>query len=719
VIRQFFLVIEGDGEGYPNYETARVSLQIDDPSTINLKNIFTCSPLFSLYKSGVRILPEIKIGTRIDFYIISSPFPIFAKLLNNFNITNHAWFSLGLANLVIITNDSDGELANEIGSYLETNKGYIATEKWIIKDKGINTTLNEVKLNTIHHETFKLRAELPLSSQFILSELIITVEEILSSCKKYTPHYYEDFQAIFNAGTDLINDLYFLDGDEHQQHSGAFDNSITSAERDQWKSDRLGRLVQFSSALSYVYSQIYSGSFPVLDHVGIIRRHSLLGIGTANGALFQLLLQLEKAFLYIPFENIIASQYNTAFIPTEFFKSFSPDKHLIHIWESDQTRKVIFGSSDPESHKHINKETEFFSRFPFFSGRLGFREYDLSATAALQVLVEASSLEWNVINYTHEIIHNHVRIILEPLIQPYESDSQLKKWLSNQLQGVTKCYKNNRSINLSYSEYFSYLLISYCINSEYFGGLSIKHNRESYLKMIASGSNERNYQLPNIDQLIIRLRSLYRDISEIFVHVLDFSYVYIHNLDVYIKSIWCSWSRVPTVLSNVEHYILRTLLIFALKEQGTSYDRFDESVKRFKEFLTKHDHEGSINCISQQIHEILDNSNEDLKQRFVNSIVIADMAAQFFVAKAESYLNNEDERVLPKPDPEHFQSGFNNPIYELDTGEFIDASVRSKIRFVYDQLNRTIERNTNSTLDEPTEYNSAWLLLTLSSIHND
>jgi hypothetical protein len=398
---------------------------------------------------------------------------------------------------------------------------------------------------------------------------------------------------------------------------------------------------------------------------------------------------------------------NDTKVSAQFYDSFFPDKHSVEAWESDQSRKVIVnGSSNAQS--KTEKDEVFFSRFPFFSGRLGFREYDLSATAALQVLVAGSALEWNVINYTHEIIHNHVRIILEPLIQPYESTSEIKNWLNEKLVRFEKFYKKQINFEeLTYGEYFSFLIISYCVNSEYFGALSRRFSPDKYNTYLTSGNNTRILKLPNIEELLIRLRSLYRDISEIFVHVLDFSYVYVRNLDIYVKSIWCSWSRVSTVLSNLDHYVLRTLLIFSLKEKGTSYERFDESVKRFKEFLSKNAALSSISCVAKSINEILSSANDDFRQRFINAVIIADLADQFFVAKVETDLNYDDERVLPR-------GTLNAPVYELETGEFVDANIKSKIRFIYDQLNRTV----NSGEESATEYTSAWLLLTLSSYNS-
>jgi hypothetical protein len=46
---------------------------------------------------------------------------------------------------------------------------------------------------------------------------------------------------------------------------------------------------------------------------------------------------------------------------------------------------------------------------------------------------------------------------------------------------------------------------------------------------------------------------------EVFVHVLDFLYVYDGNDSKYTRAIWGSWSHVPLVSKRIHHYVLRTL----------------------------------------------------------------------------------------------------------------------------------------------------------------
>ena len=169
----------------------------------------------------------------------------------------------------------------------------------------------------------------------------------------------------------------------------------------------------------------------------------------------------------------------------------------------------------------------YYNRLAFFSGRLGFREYDFSATAAIQVLVESHSLEWHVINYTHEIIHNHVRIILtRNLINIPASirGKEYAEWLQECLSTISRFVKRQPSTEISYQQFFTYVLVNYCINAKYFGSLT----RESDSTLVED--QRASYEQPSNTQLRHIIKAIYRDINEIFVHVIDFAYIYKRGL---------------------------------------------------------------------------------------------------------------------------------------------------------------------------------------------
>src|SRR5208337_301797 len=96
---------------------------------------------------------------------------------------------------------------------------------------------------------------------------------------------------------------------------------------------------------------------------------------------------------------------------------------------------------------------------------------------------------------------------------------------------------------------------------------------------------EVKFYLPRAEDLWLAYEAEYRNISEIFVHVLDLHYFYCSSLSHYVPLIWRSWSTVPQVWGDIRQYILRTLLVVAAKTDGTPYERFGLARARLIELL--------------------------------------------------------------------------------------------------------------------------------------
>ncbi|MEO0555602.1 MAG: hypothetical protein AAF149_20525 [Bacteroidota bacterium] len=782
MINRIYLVLEGLSEGYPNKNSARLSFTESDPAEYYTDNLFTCSPIFTLDSKGVSNLPSLEQGLVISFFMVPKPFPVFEKVRKRFrtSINDNFWYSLGLANLILIESIDGNSISKDLQEFLNEINSLTAVERWEVKIDGrIVPSKPEIMVNHDHVQHIKLGLSkfLPADLQFLVSEYIITVDKILTASKKFTPHYYQLQKQIFNASNLLIKDISFLHKDFDFIPSDSLIeilceklriklvkdylllipqlqerlDEIRKKEVEELINEKWHKLIHFSSAITYVYSQCYSGTFPILDHVGIVRRHALLGLGTSIGALFELIIQMDYAFNFIPFENIHFDtsdiSYKKQILHNSFFlDSLWPDDHRVQRWSSDGVKNMLKELKTEDINSLITDGSDFYCRLSFYSGRLGFREYDFSATSALQVLVGANSPKWHIINYTHEIIHNHVRSILNKLLIPYGSKRKLKEWVKQKILKLNSIrvrigqLPNNGELDrkfyndISYYEYFQLLLLSYCVNSKAYGSLSrewdLKSKREveKHLTNQPTGLDpvKRMFGTPTEDEFIRDLTDHhYRDLSEIFVHVIDFKYIYDGNLNLYVNALWASWITVPVVRLKIKQYILRTLLLFGItvEEELDPVTRFDRSVKKFQKLFSGLAEDHINKKVFDEIDEYftLDKYQQDyrdLEQRFSNCIVIADIVAHYFIANVDPVLFNSDRKIYRETDNYKDSKG-NALLYEIDTMAFEDTEISSKTRFLLDQFNRMLnsvkEDSNKDVLTTSDEYVSSWLLLALSS----
>lgn len=736
-IHRFFIVVEGENEAYPNYESAKVTFTASDPAEVNFPNSFICSPIFSASEDGETVVPELKDNTFITFLMVPNVFPSFQEVIQETEYgSGQVWFSLGLANLIIIEHGST-EISDTIIEKLTANKKLTAYERWeLVNQKIKKRTAPVFKIIATYsgnyYSNIKISDKLPLYLKFALSEYIISVNKFLTASKKFTPQYYSGHVKTVEACDDLVNDLNFLYGDndfapsislvKNLNPSGDKDiktiisDGIRKDVVDELINDRHGRVIQFNSSMSYIYSQAYSGTFPIFDHIGIVRRHSLLGIGTAISALQELLIQMETALWTLPFEDLFSTAYMTEKCPDDFMKSLiNPGYFEPEIWKNDSVRKTVIDGA-----KFKELPENFYNRLSFFSGRLGFREYEFSATAAIQVLVESNSLKWHIINYTHEIIHNHVRLILSHFITIPTSKRQdtYEGWMDQfrvKLSRIFDNYKNHIPNNdLTYYEYFVITVVKFVLNAGFYGSLGVPYDRKRLFELI--GEPDKTFDLILPPSLDIRelIRNLNKDITEIFVHVIDFSYIYNRDIETYMRSIWASWSTVPAVSDDLKQYISRSLVIVGLNIEGVSSSRYSRVKMIFKVLIEKLLKASPNEIIFEKIIALLDSEEDDidLKNRFYNCIILGDLVYNFFVGKLENHLDNDDKNRLTKEDS--IESG-EIISYAIETNSFKGEEIKSKVRFLLDQLGRKISKENLNKTDEHLEKTSAWLLLSLSS----
>lgn len=737
---RFFLIFEGSNNSYPNYSNAKLHITESDPASLDLKHLYVCSPIFPILGNGITSLPDLGTGAKITFVMVPKIYPTCNELINHFGITNQLWFSLGLANLVIIEEQS-GTLGSDIVKYLEAESNVTAYEEWLFNEELELESKQNYKLyqtSTKYEELdIILSADLDTHLQFAISEYIISVKKFLIASYKFTPHYYSKHLATIKQSLDFIYDLSFLGGDYSFTPTSSLLSSLQASDKDaaiaylsdpanstrreEMLNDRHGMVVTFNSSMSYIYSQAYSGTFPILEHHGIIRRHSLLGVGTAISALFELIIQVEQALFCAPFEDLNNTDYNTAPCSNkEWYQVFQePSLFEKELWERDEVRQTVI-DKQPEA-CNVEFPDDFYHRLSFFSGRLGFKEYEFSATAAIQVLVESHKLNWHVINYTHEIIHNHVRIILNFIFNPPKSlrDEEHDNWIEhyrNVLKDIVQSPDTFDYTKLTYKDYFSLILVKFVINSPVYGSISRPADIDRI--NLYRSDTDADIMFPHTHSVKEFSLYLYRDITEIFVHIIDFTYVYNRSIETYLVSIWLSWSTIPAVTYDLKHYISRTLVVIGIYEDGNLKERFQKSLARFRQIIEMVKERKLNDALWSRIDAILSNEaeNTDLQFRFYNCIIVGDLVQNFFIGRLEAILDNDDVNRLPKDSKDDHG---NKISYYVETNSFEGQPIMSKVRFVQDQLEREIFKASEHLTSAEVERTSAWLLLSLSSNNND
>lgn len=565
------------------------------------------------------------------------------------------WFSLGLANIVIFEDKTT--YSDSVIKQLTDSKNITGYERWEMDDQQFTPAQRRMFKLVNNVEKYdqcevQISTKLPLYLKFTVSEFIISVDKLLKASKKFTPHYYKRHVKTVQVLEDFVNDLGLLHGDQQFEPSVST-LSFLHAKNKKEVLEKLadknyekkikelinewhGKIVQFNSSLSYIYSQAYAGTFPIFDHIGIVRRHSLLGLGTAISSLYELMIQLEAAFIQVPFRKIANSPYHSENVPTEYIDLIvEPTKFNPKLWSRDTVRGQM--AEEEIAALTFRKEPEdYYNRLSFYSGRLGFREYDFAATGAIQVVVESHTLPWHIINYTHEIIHSHVRYLLQQLYMVpnsirKESQEEFLKKVITQIETIYENYGSvKKSYKFTYHQYFVIVLFKFVINARIFGSLSTSCDDDLVTEIHTNDNYENEDTLPDALTLFQESLEYTKDISEIFVHVIDYNYIYKKQLKIYLMSIWSSWATIPAVGNDLKHYILRSLIIVGLNIDGETATRFETVKNKFSQLLAEIN-ETSPNVIFDSIFKTLNTKPEldDLKYRFINCIIVGDLVNNF------------------------------------------------------------------------------------------
>ncbi|MGZ5483667.1 MAG: hypothetical protein ACXWID_16995 [Pyrinomonadaceae bacterium] len=559
-----------------------------------------------------------------------------------------------------------------------------AHELWIVKNGYlISATFQPDQSEPPSLKPLKDYAALPLALRTIVDEFLVSIHLIASKTHREEVDRIRLIEGLMKRIDGFIGELLYLhkpEGEPPKQFWAANAEIDQPLVRDLYIQQIVDRLIQINSALSYVSTQMHSGSIPILERRSLIRRSSLLGIGSAVRTLDRIVSFIESGFREVNFESIIKTRLNGA-------KPLTGTDDLVF---PDRTRWLFSNIGKFEDGMPPSPSTQ---KLAYFSSRYGFRESEFAITAALNALWNGLSLEWSMMTITHEMLHSHVRLLLSFLFLGSDI-SEEDNFRGFYERFYRKVVENKGDEDYSLLDSIRELIFGYCLRSQTAGSISISKPFVAVYKLKAPKDYSAFYPL---------LRDEYRNINEIVVHVLDLHYFYGGRATKYIPLIWCSWSAVPNVRADLRQYILRSLLTLASKTNASKSNaselkRFEFAVEDFKSILADNEDLVSQFPILDKVREIL--SDKDFKKNcynpFVNSLILVDLAKEILFSKTVAAALSDDKRISLSPAEDKAETEFE---YSMLPG-FHDDNVDSPIAFLFDRMLRVLRGEFDAEQEE-------------------
>lgn len=509
----------------------------------------------------------------IGFFEFRHPFQVIARVLARApELSPVLWFSLGSCSCLVIT---DKEHVVDLISQLAPEPPN-TTEIWKIR-AGVLYNANCTHRDTTNFDPFEFSIEhiedLEIEIRGLLVEFIANIQSAARETLRHLPEEINTYRGIAKITRSIAQDLLFIERPNDWPCPPALAPYTSeairedSALRSSLTNQRIDQLVQLNSTLSYVISQAFFGSVPILEHVSLIRMHGLLGVGTAHRALVMIARTIELAFERNSIEALVLEQYpHVPPLPNfEHASVYDPEK-----WQS-VCGVDKFLASDRYSRESLRK-------LPLFSGRLGFRETQFSISSALQVLFAGDGRAWHLSTMTHEMTHGHVRNLLGAIFKGQAGETDAEKF--RRIYQTFADHMRGKSGESIYAiDSIRSVILSYCCLTHELGSLTRSRSEAGQL----TGSEILSDEFVLLSELDVwkQFEREYRNLNELFVLVLDLHYFYRSELVVYLQAVWQSWSAVPGVIRDLRQYVIRSLLSAASMPDsvGDALVRFRNAVR--------------------------------------------------------------------------------------------------------------------------------------------
>ncbi|MDR0605682.1 MAG: hypothetical protein LBG80_15400 [Bacteroidales bacterium] len=652
---------------------------ITAPIDINETSV-RISKIFPLIEN---ILPPILQNQIIYLFDYRNPYQTLGTIYQRApeDLKEKIYFSYGACSILLIA-DSE-ETIKKFDQYCKYQ--YDSRETWILVDGLIKGIQYDIKpFTTFNLSMIKDYSCLSTVLRSIVDESITSIQ-VFKNKIKHDKHNVTAVNKLFNTISVLVEELIYLNTFKGYipqsldvQDIGRLKNTF---ENQMLQQQAIDRLIQINSSLSYVSTQTYSGSIPVLERRSLVRRSSLLGIGNCVRALNRIVDYIENAFTSSNYSDII----------TEDMQRTPPLKVLnSNYLNSHYYDKRDWHKSNIDTFKSPNKEEDNLKKLAYFSSRRAYRESEFAITASLNSVSSGLSLEWTLMTITHEMLHSHVRIIFDSIFYTDSSDGNYKDSYSKFYEKFSQKIKNQNNENPP--EY--YLIDSireaiflYCIRTSRDGSISNQKLYESKTTPLYLPKEEDFYKI---------FRDEIRNLNEIFVHVLDLHYFYGGRISKYILLIWCSWAAVPQINDDIRQYILRSLIAIASKIDQDPYTRFNLAKKEFIDILMNNKSIIKNIPLISKVLEILQNEellDEYYFNAFKNSLIIVDLIMSIFYSKKIASTLWNDENIIREQTDFETEDEFS---YDAPFEEFVDMTINCPIPYLFDRMIKVLKNDIKS-----------------------
>jgi hypothetical protein len=649
--------------------------------------MFRTSPVFAV-SEDFRI-PDFTNGTLyLCFFCFDPAFPVLGRLRHMAPkaLLSGLLYTSGLASILLITRD-----LKMVDRLEELAKGQARSKEIWTVSAG---TIQEISCRCAAAEKFdskqfELRRydALPLVPKTTVDEFVANLAALVPKIALHVPSELDTYIRLVRLVNELVTEMAYVSSPrgkppstlEEYTEAGFADASLCARILHQ----NTDRLIQINSALSYVSTQALSGAVPILDRRSLIRRYSLLGIGTATLALTRIAHSIERAFARGAIEDILEKRAVIA--------PALPGLDKLPTYDASRWKDFSIDTLNGNI-----PAREPFPKLPYFSGRLGFREAEYTVSAALQSLVAGAGPEWSLLTLTHEMVHGHVRNMLSVLFQGDANRTPSLKWQEFYDRFAHRVLKKPIH-DERLSDSLRAVILFYCCKTATHGSLT-----KDVFKVPDLAGKTRipvKIHLLKQEELWLTYEAEYRNISEVFVHILDLHYFYCSSVSHYIPLIWRSWSRLPQVRADIRQYLLRTLLVMAATLDGDEYDRFTVARARCAELIDSIKQEQGVDAtvINDAANKLRgDYAEKNLFFPFAGSLILVDVVDRVLTDSGiRGALNAGDKHFsLKKAELEEWLA------YDMPD-IFVDDVIVSPTAYLADRLSR-ISGSHEDTLEAKT-----------------
>lgn len=445
-----------------------------------------------------------------------------------------------------------------------------------------------------------------------------------------------------------------------------------------------GLIVNANGALSHFLAQCLTGISPIIENECPIWDHSLLGIGVASRALFNIKTFLQDTISEPGLLESIAMLKKSSGFPRSLpaYTYAEPEWKLLQ--EALKSHHRTW-QSNPENQNKKSIKSEIFTRLTCFSGRDGFRSTKISLSAPLESVSSSNTTTWSLLTLTHEVSHIMVDGALGLLLPNPENEEDLGRTIKDIL----------RQDNL-FQQVQAYLIFAIC---------RLQNLRPSSTDRRGSYSSPEQGGIA-ASEIATTIRQAWAELNELLAHCIDFLYFYQGNLDLYVESIWVSWASIPNIRQRLYEYLTRTVcaaMAENLQREEYIYSSMDQALGSLRKVGKKYKKLFFINealkiladeiSLKQQAPAACSSAEESLEKRLMMRRDIVNFAKTVLFNKAVAQQMLQEKVVTSGPDRYNFQ-----------TSKFQEQRISNPLKFL-----ETYSRNA-----QPNTQKSLWLLTQLA-----